>query len=253
MRSTALAALIGLCAASDALAQVGTATLSGRVTDKVTGDGIANARLVLLSDSRSVTTDSLGRYEFRGMPSGTSQITVFAAPYPALNIVVTLIDIERRVRPIVLDSTAAGRAAQTLAPVGVSAPARVANYRLVGFERRRINGRGQYLTEDQIVQSGAFSAADAIKGMRGVSYQCGGGGGCYVRMARAPARCLPEWVVDDQVMNDFGPQTPIRDIVAIEVYTGPTEVPAEYAGRNAGCGVIVLWTRSGPPRRTPPG
>lgn len=253
MRATVLAVLVGWVAASDSVAQVGSATLSGRVTDKSTGAGIANARLVLLSDSRSVTTDSLGRYEFRGMPSGVSQITVIATPYPALNFAVSLIDLERRVRPVVLDSTAAGRAAQQLPALGVSAPVRVPNYRLVGFERRRISGRGQYLTEDQIVQSGAFNVPDAIKGMRGVSYQCGGGGGCFVRMARAPARCMPEWVVDDQVMNDFGPSTPIRDVVAIEVYTGPTEVPGEFAGRNAGCGVIALWTRTGPPRRTPPG
>ena len=67
-------------------------------------------------------------------------------------------------------------------------------------------------------------------------------------MARAPMRCMPEFIVDDQVMNDFGPVTPIRDIIALELYTGPAEVPGEYAGRNAGCGVVVIWTRSGPTR-----
>jgi hypothetical protein len=62
-------------------------------------------------------------------------------------------------------------------------------------------------------------------------------------------RCLPEFIVDDHVMNDFGPLTPIRDIVGLEVYTGPSEVPGEYAGRNAGCGVVVIWTRSGPTKK----
>lgn len=248
-RTTILAACAALLAPGLGLAQA--ASVSGTVTDRTTGHPIVGARIIVLGDSRSALTDSLGRYELRGMPAGTSQITVVVAPYPALSFVVALGELERFVRPVVLDSSAAGRAAQELPPVGVSAPARVANYRLVGFERRRTTGRGQYLTETQIVESGAFNLPDAVKGMRGVTYECGGGRGCFVRMSRAPARCLPEYIVDDQVLNDFGPSTPIRDIIAIELYTGPTEVPAEYAGRNAGCGVIVLWTRSGPARRPP--
>jgi hypothetical protein len=131
----------------------------------------------------------------------------------------------------------------------VTAPETPNNYRLVDFERRRQTGRGQYLTEDQIVKSGAYTVADAVKNMRGVIYECGGGGPCYVRMATAPMRCTPEYIVDDQVMNDFGPSTPIRDVIGLEVYTGPADVPGEYAGRFAGCGVIVIWTRSGPTRK----
>ena len=71
----------------------------------------------------------------------------------------------------------------------------------------------------------------------------------HIRMVRAPMQCLPEYVVDDNVDNSFGPGIPVRDIEALEIYTGPADVPGEYAGRNAGCGVIVIWTRSGPPRR----
>lgn len=248
MRATILACA-ALLTSSVAAAQA--ASVSGTVTDRSTGLGVAGARVIVLGDSRSVLTDSLGRYELRGMPAGVSQISVVVAPFPAFSFAVSLGESERFVRPVVLDSTAAGRAAQELPPVGVSAPARIPDYRLVGFERRRVNGRGQYLTEAQIVESGAFNVADAVKGMRGVTYECGGGRGCYVRMARAPARCLPEYIVDERVLNDFGPTTPIRDIIGIEVYTGPVEVPGEFAGRNAGCGVVVLWTRSGPARRPP--
>jgi hypothetical protein len=227
------------------------ATLSGRVTDRSTGKGIAGAQLILTADSRSVTTDSAGKYTFSEIPAGVAQMLVRATGFPAMPVVIQLADGQNAERPVVLDSTAFGRlaAAQTLPMVGVTAPAPVLNYRLVGFERRRINGRGQYLSEDDILKTGAYTVADAVKGMRGVTYECGGGGGCYVRMSRAPMQCLPEYVVDDQVMNDFGPVTPIRDVIAIELYTGPTELPGEYSGRNGGCGVVVLWTRSGPPRK----
>lgn len=32
-------------------------------------------------------------------------------------------------------------------------------------------------------------------------------------------------------------------ILAIEVYRGPSEVPSEYSGAESGCGVILIWTR----------
>lgn len=229
----------------------GTSSLSGHVTDTSTGRAIRNAQVILLSDSRSVSTDSVGHFRFDSLPVGQLQLLIRASFFPARRIIVDLTPGLNPERGIALDSTAFGRlaAAQTLPPVDVSATAPVRNYRLAGFERRRSNGRGQYLTEEDIIRSGAYTLADAVKGMRGVNYECGGGGGCFVRMARAPMQCTPEYIVDDQVMNDFGPFTPIRDIVAVEVYTGPTELPGEYSGRNGGCGVVVVWTRSGPPRK----
>ena len=78
---------------------------------------------------------------------------------------------------------------------------------------------------------------------------CGGslyGSGCRIQMVRAPNGCQPEYVVDGRVDNMFGGVTPVRDIVALEIYTGPSDVPGEFAGTNAGCGVVVIWTRSGP-------
>jgi hypothetical protein len=35
------------------------------------------------------------------------------------------------------------------------------------------------------------------------------------------------------------------DILAIEVFRSPAEIPSEFNGPNAGCGVVVLWTRRG--------
>jgi Carboxypeptidase regulatory-like domain len=245
-RRLALALPLWLVFVRPAAAQV-RATLSGRITDRSTGRALRNASVILRADKRSATSDSLGQYRFTDMPVGLSYMIVRAVDFPAQQFFVELSPGQHLDRPIVMDSTDAGRAAaaQTLPAVGVTAAAPVADYRLVAFEHRRHTGRGQYLTEDQIVSSGAYDVADALKAMRGVNYECNGGG-CFVRMARAPLRCLPEYVVDDHVMNDFGPLTPIRDIVGLELYTGPSEVPGEYAGRNAGCGVVVIWTRSGP-------
>ena len=236
---------------SAALRAQESATLRGVVTDKSSGKAVVDAQIIMLEDTRSASSDSSGRYEISGLRPGASKLVVRAVGFPPLRVDVELIAGKTTDRAIQLDSTDAGRlaSAQSLPAVSVSAPATPFNYRLADFERRRQTGRGQYLTEDEITKSGAYNIADAVKTMRGVNYECGVGAGCYVRMARAPMRCLPEFIVDGQVINDFGPVTPIRDFVALEVYTGPTEVPGEYAGRYAGCGVIVVWTRSGPTRK----
>lgn len=240
-------AVLCLVAAEPAHAQPRGGTVTGSVTDRTTGKALASAQIILLRDSRSILTDSVGAYAFKGLPAGVSQLLVRVPSFPAHTIIVELVDGQELLRPIVLDSTADGREAQKLAPVGVTAPA-VSNYRLVDFERRRKTGRGQYLTDEEIVRSGANSISDAVRALRGVALDCRAYS-CRIHMVRAPMSCFPDYVVDGRVDNAFGPSTPIRDIVAIEVYAGASDVPGEFAGRNAGCGVVVLWTRSGPPRR----
>jgi hypothetical protein len=37
-------------------------------------------------------------------------------------------------------------------------------------------------------------------------------------------------------------------VYGIEVYRGSGEIPAEFGGSTAGCGVIVMWTKSRPYR-----
>jgi hypothetical protein len=257
VRAVAIVALATACPLP-ALAQGEKATVTGTIADRSTGNPVHDAIIALLRDTtRFVRSDSSGRYTFPNLEPGVTQLMVRADSFPTLGIVVELLAGQTLERPVRLDSTPSGRlaAAQSLPTVTVKADAPIENYRLVGFEQRRRTGRGQYLTEEQIVKSGAYNVGEAIRALRGVTYECGGSaeaGACHVRMSRAPMRCMPEWIIDEQVDNDFGASTPIRDVVAIEVYTGPSDVPGEYAGRNAGCGVIVLWTRSGPPRRRSP-
>jgi hypothetical protein len=223
------------------------------VTDRSTGNALPQAEIILLSDSRSVLTDSLGDYVFRGLPAGVAGFLVRAPQFPTTTIYVELLAGQALARPVLLDSTAAARAAQQLPAIAVTAAAQVQSYRLVDFERRRQLGHGQYRNEVDLVKSGAYTLQDAVIAMRGVDVDCSkttpAGYGCKIHMVRSPTNCQPEYIVDGRVDNEFGPGTPIRDIVALEVYTGPSDVPGEFAGRNSGCGVIAMWTRSGPTRK----
>lgn len=251
MRSTIFALLLVFLPATG-LAQAG--GVRGTVMDRTTGRPVVGAELTLLDEERSTRTDSLGRYAFTQVTPGVVRMRVRALGFPAVFMTFDLGERQFAERPIILASTP-----QALPTVDVTGQAPATDYRMVGFERRRQSGRGQYLTERDVLRLGAGDIANAVKHLRGVTFECGdtpngasfGRGGCFVRMARAPMRCLPEYVVDEMTMNDFGPMTPISDVIGIEVYTGPSDVPGEYAGRNAGCGVIVIWTRSGPRKRIP--
>jgi hypothetical protein len=246
----AVSMLMSAAAAAPVVAQTGS-RLTGRVVDKSSAHAISAAEIVHVSDGRSVSSDSAGHFAFLALAPGTSEFLIRAPLFPELRISVDLTAGEESVRVIEMDSTAEGRA-RTLAPVTVTAPATPVNHRLVDFERRRRTGRGQYLTEEDIRRSGAMNLQDAVRPLRGVTEECVGSMRCVLHMSRAPTHCEPDYVVDERLNNDFGPYTPVGDIVAIEVYNGPSDVPGEFAGRTAGCGVIVIWTRSGPPRRRSP-
>ena len=228
-------------------------TVVGRIADRSSGKPVASAEVVNGTDSRATTTDSVGRFTLGGLVAGKSRLVIRAQGFPLTTFVVDLPAGDTLIQVIQLDSTAEGRSrAQQLPQVSVKGQQSLGP-RYADFERRLKTGRGQYLTADDIDKNRYNSLQEAVRTMRGVEVSCGGGDGCYIKMARAPMQCVPEYVVDDRVDNMFGPRTPIRDIQGIEVYNGPSDVPGEYAGRNAGCGVVVIWTKSGPPppRRKP--
>jgi hypothetical protein len=228
----------------------GTVVLHGRVVARATDGPVFGAAIVLEGDSVRARTDSTGAFIVRGLVPGAHAVIVRAIGFVEVAFSAELragASLQYLVRLDVAST------AQELAPVTVTtdAPARP-SYRLVDFERRRRTGRGQYLDMDEIEQSRASTLPDLTRGMRGVAMHCGGslyGGGCRIQMVRAPNGCQPEYVVDGRVDNMFGGVTPVRDIIALEIYTGPSDVPGEFAGSNAGCGVVVIWTRSGPPRK----
>ena len=243
-----------LCAALvlplSAQAQRGTSMIFGVVVNKATQAPVTNAEVVQIGSGRISKSDSLGYYRFENLSAGIVRFSVRASGFHLAQFTYALANGEHMERDIELDSTAvvlSNKPAQPLPEVAVeAAPAMGQRFR--DFERRKATGRGHYVTRIQIEQKGANTLPDALRDLRGVTLDCAGSS-CHVRMARAPQRCLPEYIVDERTDNMFGPTVPIRDIEAIEVYTGPSDVPGEFAGSNSGCGVVVIWTRSGPPRK----
>ena len=225
------------------------ATLRGRILDAVSGAPLVGATVAATTTGASVQTDSAGRYRIDGLKVGIHRFLVSAAGYNRGSVSLAFAPREVMERDLELDpvgrtlSAEDSAKAQILPTVPVTAPMS-AGRRFDDFERRRTTGRGQYLTRPQLEEGHFGTLQDAMRPLRGVRYSCAGST-CLVQMARAPLGCSPDYVVDERVDNMFGPLVPVRDIQAIEVYTGASDVPGEFAGTNAGCGVIVIWTTNG--------
>jgi hypothetical protein len=247
-----LVLLVSLWHPHSADAQNADARIRGTVADKTTGLPVTNGEIVYARDSRTVTVDSVGHFILPGLPAGIIRLYIRVPGFPVTTAVVALAKGEELERRFDVDSSAEGRSnAQRLPRVSISAPAPT-GARYADFERRRATGLGHYRTAEEIEKGNFNNLQDAVRDMRGVQIDCGGGAGCFIRMARAPMQCLPQYIVDDRPDPVFGPSIAVRDIAALEVYTGPSETPGEYAGVNAGCGVIVIWTRAAPMKYTKP-
>lgn len=56
--------------------------------------------------------------------------------------------------------------------------------------------------------------------------------------------CEYTYYVDGLIWNGPLDEIPFRtsDLYSVEIYRGPSEIPGEFAGSNARCGVMVFWT-----------
>ncbi len=246
-------------AAEPAGAQAEFARLRGRISDVSTGSAVRGARVIVAATGRYVTSDSAGRFDLRDLPTGVIRFVFAAEGFPRTSLVLAFAKGEVMEQDFLLDSTQVafadsgdGRSrAQRLSPTTVTAePSRGVRYE--DFERRMRTGRGHYITRQEIEERQYNSLTDAVRGKRGVHVECASGArGCVIKMARAGQGCYPQYIVDGRPDPFFGPYVPVRDIEGLELYTGASDVPGEFAGTDAACGVVVIWTRSGPTRKTP--
>jgi len=241
-----LALLLGFVAggslglARPGLAQTGSSGLIGRVFDERTNEAMEQGIILIDSVRRNVQISSQGRFVVSTLTPGRHRIELRSVGY----------------RPLVREfTTAPGQVLELPFPMvftGAQLPeiaveARNSKLlpRFAGFEQRRQNGLGLYITRDEIKAKGYMNMGYALRTMSGVRVNCAATD-CSVRMARSTAGCGPTYYVDGHMARSFAETTPISDVQGIEVYRGAAEMPAEFAGDGAMCGVIVIWTRAAP-------
>jgi hypothetical protein len=222
------------------------AILRGRVVDSETGQALAGATVTIRRGDPPLTSDSLGQFVARQLPSGAMEVRIQLLGYALSDFKIFVPDSGVMERDFSVDYTG-----QRLPAMVVRARAELLMPRYAAFERRRQQGLGAFFRWDDLAKAEFGSVGDALRTVRGVRIKCNQATfECYAVMARAQ-QCQPTWFIDGMEARSFNENTPIRDIYGLEVYRGAGEIPGEYAGANAACGVIVMWTKSRPFRVSP--
>lgn len=138
--------------------------------------------------------------------------------------------------------------------------------RLRGFYRRRARGRGWFLTAEDLETRNPMRITHALSMIPGVRLYTVDGSHMTVRMNTAmgmfgsnasPAGgnkipgCPPLLYLDGTPIGGIDDMLDTivfpHEVAGIEVYRRASELPAEFSGSRSGCGVIVIWTKRGPP------
>lgn len=217
------------------------------------GGPIANVEIVARTTRGRVLTNERGQFWIGGVGTGEHILVVRRIGFAVESLSVPLgvadtADVDVFLQPAPLEL----RGMDVYAPVAVAA-------RLQGFEHRRSakNG-GQFITREQIERRGSFTTADLLRGVAGIKIldsmgvtiaTSSRGAKLNLLSSKIVSACVVRVGVDGQLKDpsfSINYITP-SDIHGIEVYAGAATMPPEFnssAGRNAQCGMVMIWTRS---------
>lgn len=223
-------------------------TVTGRVIDAQTGESLPAVTLRLVQGDRDIAatmSDSLGRFTLEARVSGNYQIITGRIGYAP--VTTNTLELERG-QSLGLELQLSSEAVR-VEPITATV-ARNPYLETRGFYERMRRREGDFMTEEQIRRRNMSTLVDVLRTMRGVKIQRNG---WKQEVYLAGGNCLPQIVVDGMTMRwggrTIGSIQPLEDLVnvahiqGIEVYRGGSGAPREFIGPNAGCGLILIWTR----------
>jgi len=237
--------------------------VQGTVVDPESGQPIPNAEVSLQQDLGGLLlncfTDESGSFTFRTPSPGEYVVSVGALGFSRLEREevrvlpgeITVLDVQ--LPPNVL----------AMEPLIVSAERRVGKLEVQGFYDRQQKGldTGIFLPPEVLEERQPRRLSDLFFELPGtrVIETVVGGRGVYFRSGERFGQdtCWPMVFVDRHLVSTGGfisaggqptavdDLVPAFDVSAVEVYRGAAEIPPEFNGPNGGCGVIVIWTKTG--------
>ncbi len=195
----------------------------------------------------TVETNARGAFQLFTANYDTVTITVRALGYTAVSALLTAHD--RVWDPLIVELDRA----RILQGVKIrESPMRNA-LGLRGFEERRANGSGVFITRNDISARGASHMSDVLRNTRGVNIVRG-----RVRFVSQTGQrgtvCQPDiWLDGIRARGMEVDDILASDVEAMELYSNFSLVPIEFSSRDSSsipCGSIVIWTRI-PNARTP--
>jgi hypothetical protein len=223
---------------------------------------LAGAEVSILRTTLKLTTQQNGRFRVNGVPAGQYILIVKRIGYRPASAVID-VPAEDTVRLAYTLEKTDYSTMDTVRVITQSVSARMAE-----FEQRRRFGIGEFMGPEEIDRRAAVFATElmrkfttvnvqAVQSSRGI-YQVyypvsRRATGSVTPQQSAPGEepipanvCVLTVFVDNVMMPtpfnlDLLP-TP-KDLQGIEVYAGAATVPAQFAGLNRGCGVMLVWTK----------
>lgn len=211
-------------------------TLIGSVRDS-TGAAVPLAQLAV-GEMRAFT-DSAGRFNLVGLPTGTSSIAIRRLGFAPKNLEIELADGRTdsiHVVLVVLPAQLPGLVADAEARERI---------RLVDFYRHRDSGHGYYFNRRELDSIRVNRLSDLMRRIPGLRLVQDRRGRLQLQMSRSGA-CTPDFWIDGQRAPFLSiDDIPLVDVEALEVYRGPSALPPEYNVRfgNPACGAVIIWTR----------
>ncbi len=231
-----------------------TAEVHGTVTD-LSGQPRASAVVTVTGTTYTTETDRSGSFQLRHLPPGTMELSVTRLGYAPVR---ADIELDRTSVLTMPDSTLRMEVAPTaIAPVVVEADRTGAKRRQVGFERRRAQSQGRFLTREEFVDAGQpVVVSDVIKRVGGFRVrQMGENFLSVIYSQRRGSICYPLVFRDNLFIGTTDPNgripdldvaVPLEQVDAIEMYNNSASLPAEFNRMGSTCGALVFWTI--PPR-----
>lgn len=130
---------------------------------------------------------------------------------------------------------------------------RVETYQLLeraGFNDRVASGFGAFITPEEIRKRNPRFFFELFRNTPGVRVTGSALNSTTIELTHGSVRgatCTPPVYVDGiPVSLEFGgleAAVSVDQIAGVEVYTRASSVPLEWGGTNAGCGIVLIWTR----------
>ena len=265
------------CALLPCTTAAGQAELQGKVFSDSGRRPVPNAEVAIPRLDLRTLSDSLGRYRLPKIPRGDHLVVTRAVGYRPDSAVTTFDGDETLISDVVLQSPMT--ALPTVAVREASNP--VGRGKMSAYEARKSAGIGHFLDRELFAKAenrrvseilasntpgvsihrGTGSKAWAASGRSSSSAKC-----AFCRVTRremlddmdiaagAPLACYMDVYLDGALVYDASARkTPLFDlnsigaseIEAVELYSGASQVPAQFNKTSGGCGVMLIWTRTG--------
>ena len=234
--------------------------LAGRVREDSTGRPLAGVEVVIVGSERRTLTDASGRYVLNMLPDGRRQVLFRSVGFRPVQEWVVL----GRVDTVWANPMLVAQTVQ-LDPITVTAkPDAPRGLGLEAFEERRKLGFGKFIDSSTLRRNEHQRLPALLDRLQGIGFTIVDKGVVAVsrrRFGPMGEPCYMSVVLDGTVIYSSSapglggggspterppPDLKMFDVAslsAVELYRGAGEVPIEFGGAGAACGVLVLWTR----------